>query len=64
MVLEDGQEVRLQWPSGYSAQFRPFVVFDDRGREVARDGDRLQAGRDGPHDGSPDQCGRASPTST
>jgi hypothetical protein len=58
MVTETGSEVRVIWPYGYSAQFKPFVVFDNGGKEVARDGDRLEPEGTGPFEGDADSCGR------
>lgn len=55
--LENGREVRIVWPFGYSAEFKPFVVYDNAGREVARAGLSLTAGGEGPLDGEPDSCG-------
>lgn len=58
-VLDNGTEVRIIWPFGYSAQFDPFIVFDNAGRAVAKDGDSLRAEGDGPLDGAVDACGRS-----
>lgn len=58
-VLENGTEVRVVWPFGYSAQHDPFIVYDNAGREVARNGDSLQADGTGPVDGETDACGRS-----
>lgn len=58
MVLDNRLQVRVLWPSGYSARFEPFVVFDDAGKEVARSGDLLHAGGEGPFVGEADSCGR------
>lgn len=58
MVLQSGATARIVWPFGYYARFDPFVVFDNAGREVARDGTGLRAGGDGPLDGDSDRCGR------
>lgn len=43
---------------GYSARFEPFVVYNNQGEEVARDGDWLIAAGGGPFEGEADACGR------
>lgn len=60
MVLENGRRVRVVWPFGYSARLDPFVVYDNTGLEVARDGDELRPEGDGPLAGAPDECGMTS----
>jgi hypothetical protein len=57
-VLDNGVEVRVIWPFGYSAIFDPFVVYDNSGKEVARDGDALLVAGDGPLEGQSDDCGQ------
>lgn len=58
IVMDNGIEVRVIWPLGYSAELRPFVVFDNAGSVVARSGDRIQADGEGPLVGEADNCGR------
>lgn len=58
MIRDNGEEVRIVWPFGYSATFEPFVVFDNAGAEVARDGDYVRAEGAGPSQGDADACGR------
>ena len=55
---ESGEKQSITWPFGYSAQFRPFVVFDNAGQAVAQDGDYLRAGGFNAETGPPDACGR------
>lgn len=57
-VLDNGTEARVVWPFGYSASYDPFIVYDNSGREVARDGDALEAAGSGPQEGDADACGR------
>ena len=59
-VLDNGDQVRLVWPYGYSAQMNPFVVFDNNGQSVLQAGDRFLAGGSGPFVGDLDTCGRQS----
>jgi hypothetical protein len=59
MVLDTGLEASVLWPFGYSAGFDPFVVYDNSGKAVGRDGVWLHAGGTGPFDGPADACGRA-----
>lgn len=54
------QDVRVIWPMGYSAHFDPFIVYNNQGDEVARDGDWLQVAGGGPFEGDADVCGRSS----
>jgi hypothetical protein len=50
----------LVWPFGYYATSDPAQVFDQNGRLVARDGDRVESGGGGvPRDG-PEVCGASS----
>ena len=56
--LENGEKQDIIWPFGYSAQQRPFVVFDNAGREVASDGDYLLAGGPVAETIPQDDCGR------
>ena len=58
-VLENGDDVRVVWPLGYSASFDPFVVYNNSGAEVARDDSSLVVGGAGPSDGESDACGRS-----
>lgn len=57
MTLENGQRVRVVWPFGHSAEFDPFVVLDNTGRQVACDGDEIRPAGDGPFVGPADWCG-------
>jgi hypothetical protein len=55
---ENGAKQAIVWPFGYSAQPRPFVVFDNGGREVAGDGDYLLGGGFAEEAIPRDACGR------
>ncbi len=54
---ESSAKQGITWPFGYSAQFSPFAVFDNAGREVARDGDHLRAGGFAPQPVPRHDCG-------
>lgn len=56
-IVTDGREYRVTWPAGYTAEFNPMVVFDERGRVVARAGDTLHFLIQSDV-GEPDACGR------
>jgi hypothetical protein len=44
IVLDgSGERKTLRWPSGYSAQLDPLIVFDSQGLEVARGGEEVTA---------------------
>jgi hypothetical protein len=51
-------EAQVLWPFGYSARFDPFMVFDNAGNVVAREGDEISAEGWGPTPAEPDACGR------
>ena len=55
----DGQRARVLWPAGFTGQRDPFVVFDPRGREVARDGSAIRTQMLGPEAVGADACGLA-----
>ena len=58
LEMDNGDEVAILWPAGYSATHNPLTIFDNEGREVARANDRLSAGGGGPYSGDADACGR------
>lgn len=58
-TLANEVNYRVVWPFGYSADFDPFVVYNNSGMPVARDGDLLLAGGWAPEPGEPDLCGRS-----
>jgi hypothetical protein len=58
ILRDNGEEARIVWPFGYSAQMSPLAIFDNTGRLVAQGGDRLRGDGAGPFTGSPDSCGR------
>lgn len=52
-----GNEYRVYWPAGYTAQTTPLVVFNADGAPVAKEGDEIAfALRD---TGDTDACGRS-----
>ncbi len=51
---DDGQQISVVWPQGFSVRFEPdAVLYDDRGKRVARAGERIELGqvRQGDHAG-------------
>jgi hypothetical protein len=60
LTLDNGQDVRVVWPFGYSAIPDPVTIFDNRGDPVISTGDTIKTGGDGPTEGVADSCGRTS----
>jgi hypothetical protein len=60
LTLDDGQDVRIVWPYGYSAVLQPFTVLNNAGDPVISAGDTIKTGGNGPLEGAPDSCGRTS----
>ena len=58
LELENGDEVRVIWPLGYSAAIDPFAVYDDSGSIVAKAGESILAEGSDPASGGADDCGR------
>ena len=54
-----GERVGLIWPFGYSATSEPLRVFDQDGRQVAREGDQLSSGGGNVPRNGPEVCGTA-----
>ena len=56
-LAADGNEYRVYWPAGYTAQTTPLVVFNAHGVPVAKEGDEIAfALRDA---GDTDSCGHS-----
>jgi hypothetical protein len=60
LTLDNGQDVRVVWPFGYSATLDLLTIFDNRGDPVISAGDTIKTGGDGPTEGVADSCGRTS----
>jgi hypothetical protein len=57
LKLDDGLEVSVIWPAGYSAAFEPLRIYDATGTLVATADVLIRAEGSDPTPGDPDDCG-------
>jgi hypothetical protein len=53
----DGQRAATLWPAHFTATYAPLVVFDESGRQVAKEGDQLTMAFVGPKPAAEPRCG-------